>query len=75
MVAHLRALGELHEDPVGVGVFLKRQRKFAELRPRQRWVSMSVRRGRDWETFRLAGPADVDDAVVACLTRAFSEAG
>ena len=33
LVQPLRALGELHEDAVGVGVFLKRQRKLAEVRP------------------------------------------
>jgi len=32
LVAPLRQLGDLHEDAVGVGVFLKRQRKFAEIR-------------------------------------------
>ncbi len=33
IIAHLRALGPVHEDAVKVGVFLKHDRKFAELRP------------------------------------------
>lgn len=33
LVEPLRQLGDLHEDAVGVGVFLKRQRKLAEIRP------------------------------------------
>lgn len=33
MVDPLRRLGDLHEDAVSVGVFLKRQRKLAEIRP------------------------------------------
>jgi hypothetical protein len=36
VMAHLRTLGELHEDAVTVGVFLKRDRKLGELRPRSR---------------------------------------
>jgi len=33
MLAHLRRLGPVHEDAVAVGVFLKQERKFAEVRP------------------------------------------
>lgn len=33
LVEPLRRLGDLHEDAVSVGVFLKRQRKLAEIRP------------------------------------------
>jgi hypothetical protein len=36
MMAHLGTLGPVHVDAVGVGVFLKRDRKFAEVRPRPR---------------------------------------
>jgi hypothetical protein len=36
IVADLRELGELHEDAVKVGVFLKCERKLAEIRPRSR---------------------------------------
>ncbi len=39
--AHLRHLGPVHIEPVSVGIFLKNPRKFAELRPMQRWVALS----------------------------------
>jgi len=34
VLAHLTTLGDVHEDAVKVGVFLKCERKLAELRPR-----------------------------------------
>lgn len=40
MIAHLRTLGPLHEDSVKVGVFLKNERKFAEVRPMARSLSL-----------------------------------
>ena len=39
--AHLEGLGPLIVEPVQVGVFFKRGRTFAELRPRQKWVALS----------------------------------
>jgi hypothetical protein len=33
--------GPVHVEPVAVGIFLKNPRKFAELRPMQRWVAVS----------------------------------
>lgn len=36
VVGRLRDVGAVHEDAVGVGVFLKAERKFAELRPKAR---------------------------------------
>jgi len=44
--AHLRSLGPVHEDAVTVGVFLKRDRKLAEIRPRSRdvWLALSLPR-------------------------------
>jgi hypothetical protein len=42
IIGHLRSLGLVHEDAVGVGVFLKRDRKLAEVRPRSRDVSLSL---------------------------------
>lgn len=38
---HLRSLGPLVVEPVQVGVFFKRSRTFAELRPKTRWVTLS----------------------------------
>ena len=39
---HLCSLGPVHEDAVAVGVFLKRDRKLAEVRPRSRDVSLAL---------------------------------
>ncbi|HEY3685493.1 MAG TPA: DUF5655 domain-containing protein [Streptosporangiaceae bacterium] len=40
VVAYLTSLGPVHDDAVRVGVFLKSDRKIAELRPRVRWLSL-----------------------------------
>jgi hypothetical protein len=37
----LDGVGPVHVEPVSVGIFLKRGRRFAELRPAQRWVALS----------------------------------
>jgi hypothetical protein len=39
--AHLATLGPLHLEPVSVGLFFKRSRTFAELRPKTRWMTLS----------------------------------
>jgi len=41
VMSHLESVGPVHADIVSVGIFLKNPRKFAELRPKQRWVSVS----------------------------------
>jgi len=41
VMRHLDAIGEVHVEAVSVGIFLKRGRTFAELRPMQRWVALS----------------------------------
>ena len=41
VMSHVRTLGDVQVEPVSVGIFLKSPRKFAELRPMQRWVSLS----------------------------------
>jgi hypothetical protein len=41
VMAHVRTLGPVHADVVSVGIFLKNPRKFAELRPKDRWVAIS----------------------------------
>lgn len=38
---HLESLGAVHVEPVSVGVFFKRSRTFAELRPKTRWMVLS----------------------------------
>ena len=46
ILAHVQSLGPVHEDAVGVGVFLKRDRKLAEVRPRSRdvWLALYLPR-------------------------------
>lgn len=41
VMRHLEGVGPVHADVVSVGIFLKNPRKFAELRPMQRWVALS----------------------------------
>ncbi len=41
VMSHIATLGTVHADIVSVGVFLKNPRKFAELRPKDRWVAIS----------------------------------
>lgn len=41
VMAHMSTVGAVHVEPVSVGIFLKRDRQFAQLRPMQRWVALS----------------------------------
>jgi hypothetical protein len=41
VLEHLESVGPVHVEPVSVGIFLKRARTFAELRPKTRWVALS----------------------------------
>lgn len=41
VMAHVATLGQVHVEPVSVGIFLKRAQTFAQLRPRDRWVALS----------------------------------
>lgn len=91
LVAPLRDLGDLHEDPVAVGVFLKRQRKLAEIRPmatRLRVLAFLpgevasdavIRReaigDRVLHVVDLRGPGEVDGALVDLLVQAWEDAG
>lgn len=38
--AHLDNLDDVYTEPVSVGVFFKRSRTFAQLRPMQKWVAL-----------------------------------
>lgn len=51
---HLEALGPVHADAVQVGVFLKSDRKLAELRPKTRWLACSVYLPRELDDARVA---------------------
>lgn len=42
LIEHLATLGPVHEDAVSVGVFLKNERKFAEVRPKARSLELAL---------------------------------
>ena len=62
VLRHVETLGPVHVEPVSVGIFLKRSRTFAELRPMQRWESLSfglprrIVHGRITRTITGSGP-------------------
>jgi hypothetical protein len=41
VMRHLDTVGTVHVEPVSVGIFLKRARSFAQLRPMTQWVALS----------------------------------
>jgi hypothetical protein len=42
LITHLRTIGPVHEDAVKVGVFLKHERKLAEVRPMAKSLSLAL---------------------------------
>ncbi len=54
VMAHLALVGAVHVEPVSVGIFLKRSRTFAELRPMTKWVAVSFTLSRTLSSGRLA---------------------
>ena len=54
VMAHLDTLGPVHVEPVSVGIFLKRSRTFAELRPMTKWVAVSFALTRTIQSARIA---------------------
>ncbi len=52
--AHLDSLSDVYVEPVSVGIFFKRSRTFAQLRPMQKWVALGFLLPRRLEHPRLA---------------------
>lgn len=52
--AHLVSLGELHVEPVSVGIFFKVDRTVAQLRPMTKWVACGFLAPRRIEHERIA---------------------
>jgi hypothetical protein len=89
VLEHLESLGPIHVEPVAVGIFLKCDQSFVELRPKQRWVALSfpfsrvidhpriarvMRSGnRTHLVVNLRSPADLDDTVRAWLAESYLE--
>ncbi len=65
IVEYLAGMGPIHADAVSVGVFLKRDRKLAELRPRARWLSCSLYLVRAIDDARIARSLPVSAQRVA----------
>ena len=54
VMAGLDGIGPIHIEPVSVGIFLKRARKFCELRPMTKWVAVSFALQRTLASGRLS---------------------
>jgi hypothetical protein len=89
VLAYLETLGPVHVEPVAVGIFIKHEQSFVELRPKRNWVAMSfplsrvvdhskvarkIRTGtRTYHVVNLRGPEDLDDDVRAWLAESYLE--
>lgn len=54
VLAHLHSLGDVHVEPVAVGIFIKRDGSFVELRPMTKWVALSFPFPRRIQSARIA---------------------
>lgn len=54
VMAHLATVGDVHVEPVSVGIFLKRSRSFAQLRPMTKWVAVSFTLTRTVQSARIS---------------------
>lgn len=86
--AHVRSLGPVIVEAVGVGVLFKRKRTFVEVRGRQKWLNLSfmlehtvdhprITRVTAWSghyfcATRLTAPGDVDDQLRDWLTESYA---
>ncbi len=85
--AHLESLGPIHIEPVSVGIFIKREHTFVELRPMVKWEALSFGLSRTIDHPRIARkmkggrrtyhvvnirePAEVDEQVKQWLTESY----
>lgn len=72
IVRYLRTLGPVHEDAVLVGVFLKHQRKLAEVRPKAKWLSLEVMLPRTVEDRRVSRRIDLPGGRCVHIIRLFA---
>ena len=42
VIGHLQTVGEIDVEAATVGILVKRRRTFVELRPKQKWVELSI---------------------------------
>jgi hypothetical protein len=67
IAAHLRGLGEVVLEPVQVGVFFKRSRSFAELRPMKSVLRVEFLLSRSLDDPRIAKTLPMSANRVACF--------
>lgn len=54
VLAHLQTLGPMTVEPVSVGIFIKSNGSFVELRPKSKWVTISFPLGRRLSHSRMS---------------------
>lgn len=54
VLAHLESLGPMTVEPVSVGIFIKSNGSFVELRPKTKWVTLSFPLARRLQTARTS---------------------
>ncbi|HJR88357.1 MAG TPA: DUF5655 domain-containing protein [Acidimicrobiia bacterium] len=54
VLAHLESLGPMTVEPVSVGIFIKSNGSFLELRPKTKWVALSFPLARRLQTSRIS---------------------
>lgn len=54
VLAHLESLGPMTVEPVSVGIFIKSNGSFVELRPKTKWVTLSFPLARRLQTTRIS---------------------
>ena len=74
VMAYLDSIGgPFHLEPVSVGVFVKTDRSFLELRPLTKWVYAGFTLGGTYRKIKLRSPEDLDAEAKALLLRAYEE--
>ena len=51
---HLAQYDDVYTEPLAVGIFFKRRRTFAQLRPMRRWVALSMLLSRRYDDPRIS---------------------
>jgi uncharacterized protein DUF5655 len=72
IVVHLEAQGPLHVDAVRVGVFLKSERKLAEVRPKARSLSLALVLRRSADDPRISRKIRISDDRIAHFVKLVS---
>jgi Domain of unknown function (DUF5655) len=89
VMEHVESLGDVHVEPLSVGILLKRSQSFVYLKPMKKWVGLwfvlprvidhpkIARRdrqsGKTWHAVNVHHPDDIDDDVLAWLTESYFE--